>query len=193
METRPHCQFASSFQPLCWGSGIKAFCTEAQNAGSGRKLTDDPIQLLPTLHSHWNPLGSLLEIGIPVHPLWGRTGGWEWISRSAHEPGNLYFYQAPWGPSWGQESPSSNVKLPSECHRPPRAGRKLMSRIKGDLAQAAHPRDSHRHHTAASQQPRGQGRRHLPAVSGRETGAFCALHEPSPVVCQGCRTTDWEA
>lgn len=98
VETRSHCQFASSFQPLCWRSGIKAFCTEAQNAGSGRKLTDDPIQLLPTLHSHWNLLGSLLKIEIPAHPLWGR-GGREWISRTADEPGNLYFYRAPWGPS----------------------------------------------------------------------------------------------
>lgn len=123
METRPHCQFASSFQPLCWRSGIKAFCTEAQNAGSGRKLTDDPIQLLPTLHSHWNLLGSLLKTEIPVHPLWGRRlGGGSGSVDLQMSLGICIFTELPGGPAGGRGAPSSDVKLPSECHRTPRAG-----------------------------------------------------------------------
>lgn len=172
METRSHCQFASSFQPLCWRSGIKAFCTEAQNAGSGRKLTDDPIQLLPTLHSHWNLLGSLLKIEIPMHPLWGR-GGREWISKTADEPGNLYFYRAPWGPSRRGPGTEQQCEATIRVSQDPQ-GRRLRSIIEGDLAQVAQPQGF------PPSSPRGQERHHLPAVSGRETRAFCALQEPSP-------------
>lgn len=127
--TRSHQPLASSFPPLWWRSGIKIFCTEAQSAGPGTKLADDPIQRFPTLPCQWNLLGSMLKNRDSCASL-ARIFGSEYLQVGL---GICIFTPLPGGPAGGGAL-SSSVEPPSECRGTP-PGQEADEKSRRTLAQ----------------------------------------------------------